>query len=303
MKTIITSVTLLLFIALNVSAQGQENLQEKIEAELQLYLTSEKIPVYYSEGQQKAASFSGELCAGAHAYFKSTLSQEEVPFQLLVLTEADWGKFTNPKLIYGMPHYNGKKTLIVAAEDCMFWRMQVPDPAKINSPFKERITKVYMPEGKLSGRYFFDLLVVHELAHAWHWAGKINTQRQWMSELFGNIMLHNYIAEKRPELLAGLETLPAYWVQADVGNLKYTTLKQFDEDYNVLGLENPFNYGWYQFRFHNAAKLLYDEAGAEPMVKLWNFLKKHQERLSDEELVNRLREEVHPYLADLVLNW
>jgi hypothetical protein len=124
-----------------------------------------------------------------------------------------------------------------------------------------------------------------------------------MGELFCNIMLHTYIAEERPELLAGLETLPAYWVQADVGELKYTTLKQFEEDYGVLGQDNHFNYGWYQFRFHNAAKLLYDEAGAEAMIRLWNFLKNNPERLSDEELVNRLGKEVQPFLAELVVNW
>lgn len=304
MKTTITSFTLLLFFALNVSAQEQLSLQQKIESQLQLYKTKGDFPVYYSEGQELAAEFIGELCTGANAYFKSTLAQEEVPFQLLVLSEADWPNFTTPKLIYGMPHYLGDgKTLVVAAEDCMFWRMQVPDPAKINAPFKELIPNVYTLNGQLSGRYFFDLLAVHELGHAWNWTGKINTQRKWMNELFCNIMLHTYIAEERPELLAGLETLPAYWVQADVGELKYTTLKQFEEDYRVLGQENPFNYGWFQFRFHRAAKLLYDEVGAEAMVKLWNFLQKNQDTLSDEELVNRLGKEVHPFLAELVLNW
>lgn len=278
-----------------VKAQSLDNLQQ---------IMIDKTEVYHSTSEAVSGKFSGQLCAEANAYFAGTLEQLEVPFRLLVLSKEDWPVFTNPQLIYGMPHYKGDgKTLVVAAEDNDFWRRQVPNPANAPSPFKELIPVVYNLDGNISGRYFFDLLAVHELGHAWNWAGKLNTQRKWMSELFCNMMLHTFIAEKRAELLPGLETLPAYWVQADVGKLKYTTLRQFDEDYNALGLENPFNYGWYQFRFHHAAKLLYDEVGAEAMVKLWNFLKANQEKLSDEDLVNKLEKEVHPYLAELVLNW
>ena len=218
------------------------------------HLKAAEIDVYYSDHEEVSARFSGDLCAGADAYFKATLEELEVPFQLLVLSEADWPVYTNPKLIYGMPHYKDDgKSLVVAAEDNMFWRMQLPDTASLKAPYKQLFPVVYNLNGEMSSRYFFDLLAVHELGHAWHWAAKLNTQRKWLSELYCNIMLHTYIAEERDEFLGALQTLPSYWAESDASGLKYTTLRQFEDDYNALGLENPFNYGWYQFRFHSAA--------------------------------------------------
>jgi hypothetical protein len=259
---------------------------------------------FYSEGAEVSAQFSGGICNQANAYFFTHLAPLEVSFQLLVLNKEDWPKFTDPQLIYGMPHYlSDGKSLVVAAEDNMFWRKQIPDPATLSSPYKEQFLEVYNLNGEISGRHFFDLLAVHELGHAWHWAAKLNTQRKWMGELFGNIMLHTYIAEERQELVGVLETLPAYWVHADVGELQYISLKQFEEDYDQIGLGNPFNYAWYQYRFHRAAKLLYDEGGALLCKKLWDFLDSNIETLSDEELEKRLGKEVHPYFTELIKNW
>ncbi len=260
--------------------------------------------VMYSKDHLADATFVGQLCYGANDYFKETIEPLDVPFQLMVLSQNDWPHYSAPGLIYGMPHYKGDgKTLAVAAEDNDFWRMQLPDPASIPSPYKELIPVVYNLNGEISARYFFDLLAVHELGHAWHFAANLNTQRRWLSELYCNIMLHTYIAEEKAEFLGALETIPAYWAGIDAGDLKYTTLKQFEEDYWTLGVENPFNYGWYQFRFHHAAKLLYDEAGAELNKRLWDFLKNHTDKLSDEELISLLEKEVHPFLAELVRNW
>jgi len=296
---IIMQVRKLFFLAVSLLSSLYCNSQSELDT-----LLFSEMNIIHSKEYLADATFSGELCYGANRYFKEILEPLDVPFQLLVLSQKDWPEYTYPNLIYGMPHYKGDgKTLVVAAEDNDFWRMQVPDPAAIASPFKELIPVVYNLNDELSGRYFFDLLAVHELSHAWHWAAKLNTQRNWLSELYCNIMLHTYIAEEKPEFLSALETLPAYWADSDASGLKYTTLKQFEDDYNVIGHENPFNYGWYQFRFHRAAKLLYDESGPEVTKKLWDFLKNHPEKLSDEKLLTLLETEVHPFLAELVINW
>jgi hypothetical protein len=85
--------------------------------------------------------------------------------------------------------------------------------------------------------------------------------------------------------------------------MKYTTLEIFEKEYYKIGMEAPVNYGWYQFRFHQAAKKLYDAGGAEVLQNLWNFLGKHQEKLSDEELKEKLATEVHPYFRTLIEEW
>ena len=40
---------------------------------------------------------------------------------LLILSKADWSSYTKFP-VYGMPHYRGDSTLIVAAEDNEYWR-------------------------------------------------------------------------------------------------------------------------------------------------------------------------------------
>jgi diketogulonate reductase-like aldo/keto reductase len=39
------------------------------------------------------------------------------------------------------------------------------------------------------------------------------------------------------------------------------------------------------------------------MTQLWNALKKHQEKLTDEEFINMLKKEVHPSVANVYLEW
>jgi len=262
------------------------------------------LSVFYSEGEEVSAQFSGQICDEANSYFMETLSPLQVPFQLLVLAQKDWNSFADSRLIYGMPHYLADgRTLVVAAEDNTFWKRQLPDFATLSSPYKELFPITYQINGEISSRYFFDLLAVHELGHAWHTAARLNTQRKWLSELFCNIMLHTYIEQKKPEFLGALITLPAYWASRDTDDLTYTTLAQFETDYYQIGTANPFNYAWYQYRFHHAAKLLYDAGGEALMQKLWAFLGKYQDKLSDEELADRLAEEVHPYFRHLIDNW
>jgi ribosomal protein S19E (S16A) len=126
--------------------------------------------------------------------------------------------------------------------------------------------------------------------------------RYWMGELFVNIMLHTYVAEKRPELLPALEAFPNMVVGAGTAEYKYTSLEDFEKLYATLGM-GPKNYGWYQCKLHSAARDIYNAGGKEVMKKLWNALKEHQDQLTDPEFVNMLKTEVHPSVADVYLKW
>ena len=64
-----------------------------------------------------------------------------------------------------------------------------------------QVQKVYKnSEDNLSMQDFLDLLALHELGPAFHTQGGLKMQRNWMGELFVNILLHAYIAENEPEL-------------------------------------------------------------------------------------------------------
>jgi len=289
--------TLLAFLVASTSLFSQD-LKDLSHAKLN------SVDLYFSAGHELEGAFIGQLTDEANAYFTSILGQTVDQTKLLVLSNSDWGKFTDPNLIYGMPHYSGRgEALVVAAEDNDFWRMQMPDVSQLKVPFKDLFPVTYTLEGEITGRFFFDLLAIHELAHQWQFQGQLFRQRLWLDEVFCNILLHTFIAEQRGELLGALTLLPRYHVRGNEVSYEYTTLEEFEANYRKLGMEAPHNYGWYQYRFHVAADEIYEAGGVAVMVKLWKFLTKHQTRLSDEELIKSLEEEVHPYFGQLIANW
>jgi hypothetical protein len=260
--------------------------------------------IFYSQDQEVSAQFSGEICYEANSFFKRTLDNLEVDYKIYVLSKEDWAHYTDPNLIYGMPHFiPNEKRLVVAAEDNAFWRMQLPDFSSLASPYKELFPMTYSFNDEVSSRYFFDLLPIHELGHAWSSKGGLNTQRNWLSEMLCNLMLHTFIAEERGEFLGALELLPMYWSNEDQSNYTYTSLEQFQNNYWEIGTQSPRNYAWYQYRFHNAARKLYNEGGADVLINLWSFLSRSQENLDDEALLAGLRDEVHPYFEELWNEW
>jgi hypothetical protein len=58
----------------------------------------------------------------------------------------------------------------------------------------------------------------------------------------------------------------------------FTTLEQFESNYNEIGTKHPKNYGWYQSRLHAAARETYDAGGKAVLQKLWVFLQAKDEK-------------------------
>jgi hypothetical protein len=149
----------------------------------------------------------------------------------------------------------------------------------------------------------FDLIAIHELSHAFLNIAEVSTQRNWLNELFANIMLHTYIAENIPELLPTLTVFPKVMVETfPRERLKYTTLEDFQTKYQEIAQNHPDNYGWYQSRFHYVAGQIYDTGGAELMEKLWTDLLNQKEKLNDQELTDFLKRN-HPALEQAIINW
>jgi hypothetical protein len=104
-------------------------------------------------------------------------------------------------------------------------------------------------------------------------------------------------------LLPALEVLPMLQVSATRDRFQYTTLSQFEEGYWIIGREAPVNYGWYQFRFHYAAKQVYDLAGPKALKNLWNFMADQTDILDHEAFLAGLHDKVHPAMADVYRRW
>jgi hypothetical protein len=259
---------------------------------------------YYSPGHEVRAKNIAVFMENAGYYF-----QQELGFtpkaELYILSPQHWKDIAAKPLrnVYGFPHNIDQGRLAIAAEDNDFWRSFLPPVDKLPAPLAAQITKAYgKPDGSYSMMPFFDLLALHEMGHSYTAQAGLKMHRHWMGELFVNIMLHTYVAEKQPERLPSLEAFPNMVVDAGTAEYKFTSLEDFERLYVTLGM-GPKNYGWYQCKLHSAAKDIYNAGGKKVMIKLWKALKKHQETMTDEEFIEMLKKEVHPSLANVYLKW
>ena len=260
--------------------------------------------VYYSAGYGQRAAAIKKRVDKAFIYYKQMLAFTPT-ITLLVLNAADWTKYSSLPVVYGMPHYNSQnKTLVVAAADNPFWKSFIPPVNQLPKQLSEKINATYKTaDGSLSMQAFFDLLAIHELGHAFHMQGGLTMQRNWMGELFVNILLHTYIAENEPEALPALAIFPQMVVAGGSKEFTYTSLKDVHERYDEIGSKHPKNYGWYQCRWHAAADRIYRVAGKQVGTKLWYALKNKKEILTDEQLVVFLQNAADKSVADVVRNW
>ncbi len=277
------------------------------EAQAQQYdqlteLKDHQLKIYYSNKYNaRATAMAGRLDKAIEFNFSLLGFKPDVT--LLILSPDDWNTFTTFP-VYGMPHYNDDKTLIVAAEDNAFWKSFVPPLDKLPETISGQIKKVYsQPDGTLSMEAFFDLLAIHELGHAFHQQGGLTMQRKWLAELFVNILLHTFIAENEPQQLPALTLFPQMVVGGGSTGFKYTSLRDIEERYDEIGQQYPQNYGWYQCRWHVAAELIYNTGRKQLLKKLWDALQNNKELLADNKLVDFLEKSGNKTLADVPRNW
>ncbi|HRJ31022.1 MAG TPA: hypothetical protein PLV21_03335 [Cyclobacteriaceae bacterium] len=264
-------------------------------------LSLTELDAYCSNSFERPSTVIAQRLANALRYNEQLLGFKP-SVTLLVLSAADWGNYTSFP-VYGMPHYTDTKTLVVAIEDNPFWQSFIPPLDQLPNELADQIRKTYSKDGKLTMQPFFDLLAIHELGHAFHTQCGLNMQRMWMGELFCNIFLHTYVAEKEPEALPALTVFPNMVVAAGAKEYTYTRLQDIEERYNEIGQQHAKNYGWFQCRWHAGAGKIYDAGGKAVTVKLWSALKEQKEKLDDDSLVTLLEQKTHKSLADLIRNW
>ncbi len=260
--------------------------------------------LYYSHGYKERAKDIALFMEHAGNFF-----QEEIGFtpktELYILGPKDWKDFAAKPLrdVYGFPHNIDNVRLAIAAEDNDYWRSFLPNVHQLPLSIATQVKKAYgKPDESYYMMPFFDLLALHEMGHSYTAQAGLKIHRNWMGELFVNIMLHTYIAEKKVELLPALETFPNMVVAGGTAEYKFTSLEDFEKLYASMGM-GPNNYGWYQCKLHSAAKDIYNAGGKNVLIALWKALKKHQEEMSDEQFVKMLSKEVHISVANVYLQW
>lgn len=289
-KNTILFFTIILFVQTNLTAQTYEELTK---------LDDFSIDVYFSPGNEERTNIIANRCDSAIKYIKDLIGFEP-KVSLLVLNPEHWKKYaTFP--VYGMPHYLGNKSLVVASDDNDFWRSFLPPLEQLPKELADRIKDTYsLDDGTISMKAFFDLLALHELGHGFHLQAGLKMQRLWMQEFFSNLLLHTYMAENEPENLPAVEVFTEMVVAAGSSEYQFTSLADFEKMYDSM---DPKNYGWYQSKLTVAAKNVYNSGGKDILVKLWHALKNNQNEMNDEELAVMLRNEVHEEVAKILTDW
>jgi len=286
-----------IYVLLSVSgikAQSYDNLNR---------IEGHNLVTYFSEGSLPEAIHMATLCDSVLSYYKSIINFKPI-VTLLVLSPDDWSDYTKFP-VYGMPHYPNEKTLVVASDDNDFWKSMLPPLDQLPTQLVDEISNTYSDNaGNLTMRDFFDLLAIHELGHAFHIQGQLTMQRKWMGELFANLFLHTFIAEKKAELLPELTLFPKMVISSsNKSDLQFSTLSELEANYGLITQQFPQNYGWYQCKLHIAAGNIYAESGVDTFKKLWNELKTNNEFLDDSSLAIMLSKNVHKSVADVMLKW
>jgi hypothetical protein len=265
-------------------------------------LKGHKVKVFYSQGYEKRASTITDKVDMAMSYYLQLLDMRP-EVTLLILSESDWPTYTDMPVI-GMPHYKNNKELVVIAHDNAFWKSYTPPLDKLPKTLADQIRAAYTnPEGNISMQPFFDLLAIHELGHAFHLQAGLNMQRKWMQELFVNILLHTFVAEKEPQSLPPLTVFPQMVIGGGTADYLYTSLKDIDEKYQEIGSKHPRNYGWYQCRWHAASAKIYDAGGMRAATLLWKTLKDQKQRLPENELIPFFEKAGLRSVAEMIRNW
>ena len=183
-----------------------------------------------------------------------------------------------------MPYYSAGNLFLAGEPSDLAGRLE--EAARSAPPEATRALAEVYGAGTDRLASFADMLVVHELAHAFQDGVPFLFPRAWLSELFANMAVYAYVVAKEHDRLSHFETLPRVVLDYGVVQPVARDLRYFEALYPNI---EPLTYVWYQFRFTMMAKDLVDATGPSALRRLWDAFV-----LSDEQLAGVLGDRVHP---------
>jgi hypothetical protein len=272
--------------------------------------------VRYSDGALVRARAAADLAADAYVYLGRLFSGAEPDIAIIVPDETDW----ESRQPYGLPFFNNDDDqirpgiVVMPAGSGEFW-VGIGEDLREASPRGYRRVLATYPDGSggLDLQPFFNLVTIHELAHAFQWLGDLRLPTSWLGEVFANLALHAFVATRQPEKLNTLETLPIVGsrsrrLAARMRTEGYSTLEELEVHYpGGPQPMNPLNYVWYQYRWQRLAAKMFEADGEDGLARLWRSFHASDrfsaEPVTTASLAALLGTEVSATLGRAVTNW
>jgi hypothetical protein len=244
-----------------------------------------------SASTREQAGRLAERCARAYSYLGDMLAFRP-QCALVVLSRADWSeRASNPS--YVMPYYDAGNLFLTGEPSDLTARLE--EVASSAPPAAARELDDVYGTGEDRMSPFVDMLVVHELAHAFHDGVPFVFPRSWLTELFADMALYAFVVAAEPDRRLHVETLPRVALEHRLLKPVARDLRYFEAFYPYI---EPLTYVWYQFRFTMMAKGVIDAAGPNVLRRLWDAF-----ALSDEQLAGLLGGQVHPEAGRWLASW
>jgi hypothetical protein len=179
--------------------------------------TEGPVPTFASAGLEVWAAAIASIAGSSWDYIAGLLGHRP-DVQVIVLSEADWAEKGRVPL-FGLPNAEAG-TLVVAGTEADWWSDLAP---MAGADGQAELMSVYGGlDGNLHFGDFFDLVAVHEVAHLFC-EGKVVFPRMWLGELFANLALHAWVAQRSPNSHDTLMTLPRLAAQGSSPEIEHRT--------------------------------------------------------------------------------
>ncbi|MCZ7569644.1 MAG: hypothetical protein M5U01_13835 [Ardenticatenaceae bacterium] len=220
-----------------------------------------RVLVYYSPGREARARRLLTLVQDAQQYLTQLL-RVDVRVILAVLDRDDWRR--SRRAPYGYPHSNpASRTVFAPAE---YPARLYARSRKIFETAPPELRARLIANGETLFRQvatFFDLVLVHEVAHLFIHERRLELGTQWLLEFSANYLTYCYLSDCQP----GIRYRWDVWaeMQAALPDITYRSLEEFEANRGRIDFAN---FSWYQGQFNLKARQLYEQQGVAFVTRL-----------------------------------
>lgn len=230
--------------------QGKALAQSALEGvrDLEIPLSRQSIPVYYSEGYQEKARSLAEMYEGAGSYFDHQFNIHAT-FTLAVLDSLDWIKVS--RLPYGLPFVSGPPYVV-----CLPATNRHALGRLVLAALTDDQNQALSPESTATEIGLFTAFIgFHELGHIYAKKMNLSTPEKWTFEFAATYLAYAYLEEKHPLYNVKWLTVGNRLIKSLTP--RHTTLQDFENLYVRVGVSN---YAWYQVVFLQRVAELYKQS-------------------------------------------